>query len=75
MSKRTEEEMAEFYEDMKQDNYEEMYYEKLMYSDDQYAISKYMDEITEAYEILANVSSNLSGYGHEYTPKELFELL
>ena len=74
MSNRTEDEMREFKEEMRQEALEDAYYEKKMYSDEEYAIEQYEDEIQDAIKILQNVSFKLSGYGHELSINDLIHL-
>ena len=75
MSNRTEDEMREFKEEMRQEMKEDAYYEKLMYSDEDYAIDQYLVEIQEAEGILRKVSNKLSRYGHSISTKELLDLI
>jgi hypothetical protein len=74
MSNRTEDEMREFKMEMRQEALEDAYYEKKMYSDEEYAIEQYEDEIQDAIKILQNVSFKLSGYGHELSINDLIYL-
>ena len=74
MSNRTEDEMREFKEEMRQEALEDAYYEKKMYSDEEYAIEQYEDEILRAVEMLIDVSSKLSNYGHELSINDLVYL-
>ena len=74
MSKRTEEELREFKMEMRQEALEDAYYEKKMYSDEEYAIEQYEDEILRAVEMLIDVSSKLSNYGHELSINDLVYL-
>ena len=74
MSNRTEDEMREFKMEMRQEALEDAYYEKKMYSDEEYAIEQYEDEILRAVEMLIDVSSKLSNYGHELSINDLVYL-
>jgi hypothetical protein len=75
MSNRTEEELREFKEDMRQEFLEDARHEQLMYSDEDYAIDQYLVEIQEAEGILRKVSDKLSRYGHSISTKELLDLI
>ena len=74
MSKRSEEEILEFKRECYQETLKDARHEQLMYSDEEYAIEQYEDEILRAIEMLRDVSSKLSNYGHELSVNDLIEL-
>lgn len=68
---RTEEEIREFKEEVRQEMKENAYCEKLMYEDEEYAVKQFEDEILEATKILENISTKLATHGHELTMSDL----
>jgi hypothetical protein len=74
MSNRTDSEMREFKMEMRQEFLEESRHEQLMYSDEEYAIEQYESEVLRAVEMLRDVSSKLSSYGHELSINDLVYL-
>ena len=74
MSNRTESEMSEFKRECYQEALEESRHEQLMYSDEEYALEQYEDEILMAVKMLRDVSSKLSKYGHELSVNDLVDL-
>lgn len=61
--------------EMHQDMLEDLRHEQRMYADMFFAIEQYENKLQEAYDILAGVSSELSKYGHDITPRELLKFI
>jgi hypothetical protein len=70
----TEKELCELKEDMRQEMKEDSRHEQLMYSNKEYAIKYYGDEISDLVEKLRKISNKLYEYGHIISTEELVDL-
>jgi len=62
---------AELRMDMLQEAREESVHEHRMFTDQEYAVSQFYNDIESAKEILDSVSKSLSDYGYEMSIQEL----
>ena len=69
----TQQERNELEQDLKYDAYLEAQ-EEIAMRDEDYALSKFESEISEAYDRLQRICKMLDTYGHSFTPSQLMQV-
>ena len=63
----------EKYNDLREEMLREVYHERMMCEDEEYALETVSEEIDTAYHILLKVCKTLNEYGYEFTPYEILK--